>query len=435
MQSIVAPLFVSDSNIPAWKPILGLQTKLHSFAWNFHHRWQDAGKSSHRLWLLFLLIVLLIMVGDISKAAAATLDTPQPAKKVLSTSVDSLSVPEASFESDADSASPAKHSSAVATTEQEQRSLALAMPGAGNANNTGRSKFDPAQTKHLSGHPKRSADEELLNQSILAKEESLSKLSSGAQEVAKDLKLLPNLSKLLELALEPARKRTIDYLLLRQNISQTLILSYFEEAGTVATLDEQIDRTARTQDDMEDSRDRAVRYNTIANFTEGGALSMLASGVQIGTPNAWQNSGNELEVIQGGIQTMMSAYALKQSRGGKWSSPSDQNMLAQIFDRPVPPDRQFSDLIWMYLNDPLPPSNISRRDLLIQKWILAKRLHSPNTKAGQRDIDMLTGSIAARHSITIELLKNRRIMLEELKYVITGISRDLLEIMKTYQNT
>jgi hypothetical protein len=185
---------------------------------------------------------------------------------------------------------------------------------------------------------------------------------------------------------------------------------------------------------MGSRRDRSIRYNNIINFTSGGALAMLASGIQVGTQTPLQNTGNELEVMAGALSTGISAYALKQAQGGKRSAVASPNMLAQIFGRATPIDQSYPDSVWTYLNDPPPGATVPRRELLIQKWVAAKRIAPPNTRAGQRDMDVMSAATVQHKSITIDVLANRHIMLEEVKAVVSQMTRDLLEIMKTFRH-
>ena len=98
---------------------------------------------------------------------------------------------------------------------------------------------------------------------------------------------------------------------------------------------------------------------------------MLASGVQIGTPMAYQNWGNVLEVCAGGLSTGISLAALRTARGRTCSLPAAPNMLARIFDLPDNEPQRYPHSIWLYLSDSTTgrTGGKSRREELIDKWI------------------------------------------------------------------
>jgi hypothetical protein len=281
--------------------------------------------------------------------------------------------------------------------------------------------------------PRPTKDQDLLDESIVANSKNFEGLSAGALEVAKDLHVVPTLNELLELRKDPAKRESVHVLLLRQEITESMLMAFLEVRGVIAAIDDEMGHTERLQDEMASKRDRAIRYNNIINFTSGGALAMLASGIQVGTQTPLQNTGNELEVMAGALSSGISAYALKQARGGKRSAAASPNMLAQILGRATPIDQSYPDSVWIYLNDPPPGTSVPRRELLIQKWVAAKRIAPPNTRAGQRDMDAMSGATAQHKSITIDTLANRRIMLEEVKAVVSQMTRDLLDIMKTFR--
>jgi hypothetical protein len=158
---------------------------------------------------------------------------------------------------------------------------------------------------------------------------------------------------------------------------------------------------------------------------------MIASGLQIGTANPYQNAGNVMEVGAGALSTGISTYALKQSSGEKRTANVNPNMLARFFSLSTTKDRDIPVPIWNFLNEPMPEGKgLSRRDILIQRWVQIGRIPPPKSKEGQRRIALLCGTVAQPHQVSIDLLNDRVAMLDDLRAAIGQMSRQLLEIMR-----
>jgi hypothetical protein len=257
-------------------------------------------------------------------------------------------------------------------------------------------------------------------------------LSSVGLEVARDLSLLPSLNDYLRLRARTARSEpvTLEEVILRQQIIETVLMAFLEVQGVIAQIDDEVDHTQELQDRLENKRDASVRTNNIANFVASGALQMIGSGIQIGTPGAWQNAGNEIEVITGGASIGLSSYQLKLGQGSKRSAAARPNMLAKVLDRSTSADTQYPEGVWNYLCNAPPGLRESRRQLLIDRWVANKRIPSPKTRGGQKEIDLLTASVPQNHAITIDLLSNRSAMLADLRATLSQFTKSLVDILQ-----
>jgi hypothetical protein len=176
-------------------------------------------------------------------------------------------------------------------------------------------------------------------------------------------------------------------------------MTLLEGREASSELDDQIANANEVRNALETRRDRAVRYNNVLNFTSAGALAVFASGIQIGTGNGLQNTGNEFEVIAGGLQAGISAYSLLLSKGSRLSSEVEPNMLAKVFDLPDPNDDHYPRAIWSYLDDPVTAGGLSRRAVLIKRWIKLGRIQSPTAKNGMQRIRLLCGTVAQKKAL------------------------------------
>ncbi len=260
-------------------------------------------------------------------------------------------------------------------------------------------------------------------------------LSPTAKEVSKDIgvsKFILELEALRAKSLNPdALKLDVQFLFVKQQMTEILLTTFLETREVVSSVDDEMSRSSELKDLLESRRDRAIRLNNITNFTSGGALAMIGSGIQIGGGSAIGNAGNVMEVAAGAVATGISTYALKQSSGEKRSAGVNPNMLAKLFNLPTTKDHEIPTPVWNFLNEPIPGGKgESRRDLLIERWVQLGRIPPPNSKAGQRRIALLAEAVAQPHAVTIDLLDDRVAMLNDMRAAVGAMSRELLEIMK-----
>lgn len=197
------------------------------------------------------------------------------------------------------------------------------------------------------------------------------KISVGALKVAQDLEILDTMRRLEQWKSTHGNVRDahdLDSLAIRQELHEDLFSAFMQTRRVISEVERQIagfDAVARV---LEAKRDQAIRNNTILNFTSGGALAMTQGAISIGTPMKYQNAGNELGAIAGGLTTLIGVYALKIQKGGNRTAEREPNMLAPIFDLvPVEPNK-YPPAIWNYMNSYEPGQKNTRREQLVQRW-------------------------------------------------------------------
>ncbi len=89
----------------------------------------------------------------------------------------------------------------------------------------------------------------------------------------------------------------------KQEMTEILLTTFLETRDLVSEVDDEMSRSSELKDLLESRRDRAIRLNNITNFTSGGALAMIGSGIQIGGGQAIGNAGNVMEVAAGAVAT------------------------------------------------------------------------------------------------------------------------------------
>ena len=254
-------------------------------------------------------------------------------------------------------------------------------------------------------------------------------LSKSALEVSKDLGILPLLERLDQLKGKFLRAQGetyhIDLLSIKQDLIESMLNVFLDTRDVEANIDADIARCDAVADYMEGRRDKGIRMNNIANFLiPQGAMAALATSAQ----NALQNFGNELEVVAAATTVLLSSYALHQAHGPKQSEETNPNMLASILGRePVNYDK-YPPSVWAFLNDCPPGEKETRRQKIINGWIKLGRIKPLGQAGSAQELDQLCGTVPLRKAITIDLLRNRIPMLEDVRATMAGMSRDLREL-------
>lgn len=218
----------------------------------------------------------------------------------------------------------------------------------------------------------------------------------------------------------------------RQDVTETLLESFFEVQSVVSTIDDEINHDQHLQDELLSRRDRGIKYNNILNFGIQGTLSMISGGLAFPTGTRFQKTAGDLAIVAGATGTSLAVYALKQNQGPKVLLAPNPNMLTQVFSGLIVEGHEYPDSVWKYLSDSPTGTTLTRRELLINKWVHAKRIGSLTSKRGKQDIDILTG--LESQTVSIDILNNRIIMLSELRTAISQMSRDILSVMKSYKH-
>lgn len=258
------------------------------------------------------------------------------------------------------------------------------------------------------------------------------KISVGALRIAEELEILPVINSLAEWRSKHGNVRDshdIESLALRQELHEDLFSAFLQTRRVISELDRQIvgyDAVARV---LEDKRDQAIRTNNILNFTTAGALAVTQGSISIGTPTSYQNAGNEIGIIAGGLTALIGAYALKIEKGGKRDAEREPNMLAPVFDlAPVEPNK-YPPAIWNYLNAYEPGQKNTRREQMIQRWRTLNYIDKDTNAKAMKHLHELCGTVPLKHKVNISLLRTRIPMLEDLRAAVAGMNEYLDEIL------
>lgn len=139
----------------------------------------------------------------------------------------------------------------------------------------------------------------------------------------------------------------------------------------------------------------------------------------------------------GVVPIMTSGYALLRVRGGHYSAPADPNLLSKLFERPVAPEMEYPKSVWTFLNTvPAEGSNgKTRLEHILAHWIMDKNIPDFTDKHAKKQIDIITGSIQQKKTLTLAILRHRQVMFKQLAGEISKMNRLLLELMMVLEGS
>jgi len=266
---------------------------------------------------------------------------------------------------------------------------------------------------------------------------SAATIQANANQLAEQLGIAKDLHKLSEerAAINAGKPPSIEYVLLKQKLLETLLEASFELRTMTSKLHSEIAQADDLQAVMEERRDRAIRLNTIANFISGGITGIIGGSMKLGNmPSAPPDS---IDLAEGVVQTSLAALAYKQQNGERRFVQGVPNSLAKIFDPSLP--SEYPDLVWRYLQAvPAESSmNVTRRESLLRHWhkfgVIDRIRPSKDRPTTQVAIAHVSG-MHPNHAVTIDLLSTRSAMLHDVESVVEEIDSLLLVLLQSVRS-
>jgi hypothetical protein len=161
-----------------------------------------------------------------------------------------------------------------------------------------------------------------------------------------------------------------------------------------------------------EQRTRIQRRNSQINLISGGVTKMVGYGIAMAPISLLTT--NVLEVFDGGVQSSLSALALRQQRQeGKLEHGMPPVLTSFLFDTNA--SINYPKSIWSFLSSPSSPGvHISRRQALIARWNKQGILIHETQKGKELE--------------TSELLDQRMAMLDDVKSVVSEMDNGLMEL-------
>jgi hypothetical protein len=257
-------------------------------------------------------------------------------------------------------------------------------------------------------------------------------LTPGAQEIAELLNIMPLVDQLGALHKSGSSENAeLKELKLHVKLTDSILIAGLEVRDAAARIELELSRLDRFRGMLGEKRDRAIKYNSLANIFGGGVLNEIG---QAGEMKTNEIPGEATELVGGGVVMLLSALAFHQQSGQKQKADLKPNMLSEVFGRPTNNDTQLSPLIWSYLNsqDPNSVKGRTRLDSLLQHWRSYRLIGNMKTVDGKKRVANLSNT-APRTMVDIDLCDDEMALLSDLRAEIYQIDRYLLELLLNLQ--
>jgi hypothetical protein len=255
-------------------------------------------------------------------------------------------------------------------------------------------------------------------------------LLPGAQQMAANLGLLPQLARLEHLQTQPpSAANALETLLVHQQITEALMRASLQLDATLAQIDNEISQAKNIEDYLTDRRDHQVNRLNLASVAAGGALGVVGSALQLSARHV--RAGTVTSIAAGSVASTLSIIGLHAQRGRAEQFSFPSNMLAQLFDRPAEPNSSYPPTVWTFLNAiaPTDPNHLSRKDRLIRTWTDVERMEPADTKEGRDKIDRMTSMPGQNYRLSIDDFGDRVAMLQDVRAKLSFMKRDLESVL------
>ena len=181
-----------------------------------------------------------------------------------------------------------------------------------------------------------------------------------------------------------------------------------------------------------DTRARTLRRTSFINFISGGLTKI--GGYSIALTPASLIPTNVLEIFDGGVQTALSVFTLKQLKDEQRLGKARPEILKSFLSGNNLTTHIFPDTVWTFLNKvpPLSKEGKTRREVLIQSWVQSGRLSDgPSQNLIKQQNSVFFGAGEFR----LDALDDTVAMTSDLKSVIASMDTSLMELGEAYRDS
>ncbi|MBX3076835.1 hypothetical protein KF728_07280 [Candidatus Obscuribacterales bacterium] len=222
----------------------------------------------------------------------------------------------------------------------------------------------------------------------------------------------------------------IAYLLSKQRITERLAELGFDVRRCTNVIDREIAKDSSKTAYLTELRDKAIRYNTYADFVAGGLTGIISGALEMADLSRF--ASNTVDIFEGTGQSALSYWAYRAEHAGDRSQIPLPNMLAKIFD-PTVEHSGYPESVWAFLSSTPPDgTGTNRAQIMLMRWQKLNFCftHSGKHKQHQHSrIRKLTGHHHEKDTtMTIDILEDRTAMLQDLRAEITTMDESLAEL-------
>ncbi len=276
----------------------------------------------------------------------------------------------------------------------------------------------PAMTKRARAAPMPRQQERAASSASAS-----SRFSIDALRVADVIGVLPVIEEIARRKDSPG-KTDVDMLILRQRLTDQVLLTLFEVASATAELTCERDRADQVADRLDEFDNARVKRLTIASIVLGGVAGIISGGV--GLAAGTSAAGNAADVAGGVFASWFGVSAL--FAHSEIDFRHDRNALRELWENPSD-STIFSPGIWRFLHRSHTEGMNAPREQIVNAWRQAGRLGAGGSEDEDHRQDLFFGpggrygaaELRARASMLETLEASIRVVHEELEVLLREI--------------
>ncbi len=222
---------------------------------------------------------------------------------------------------------------------------------------------------------------------------------------------------------------TVDYLLAKQQFTEELAAVGFDVRRCTNAIDREIARNQEKTAHLTELRDKAIRFNTYANFIAGGMTGIISGALEVADLSRF--SFNTVDILEGAGQAGLSLWAFKAEHSGDRKPGPMPNILTVLIDE-AQEHATYPPTVRAYLNT-VPEGSTDGKthaEVLVARWQHLQFCLAHKGHRRQRErIKKITGNHEEDATLTIDLLEDRIAMLQDLRSEITTMDEHLGELL------
>lgn len=223
----------------------------------------------------------------------------------------------------------------------------------------------------------------------------------------------------------------IAYLLSKQKMTETLADLGFDVRRCTNVIDREIAKDSSKTAYLTELRDKAIRYNTYADFVAGGLTGIVSGALEMADLTRF--ASNSVDIFEGAGQSALSYWAFRAEHAGDRSQIPIPNMLAKILN-PATEHPGYPPSVWAFLDSTPAGSSTgqTRAQMMLARWQKLNFCFTHPGKHKQHKHIRMKKIAGHPHeedaTMTIDILEDRTAMLQDLRAEITTMDESLAEL-------
>lgn len=218
----------------------------------------------------------------------------------------------------------------------------------------------------------------------------------------------------------------------RASVMRHVLCGLCDIRATSSKLDVEIVEEKQALDRLVRNRDLAVAVTNNVNFFQINVLGIIIDG-PLGLTTYKENNlyNQRLTIVSGIMAFCLAVAAFAEQRGGVRLLKVNPNSLGVCFGLESEATKQFSPILYRFLNSSWPGASKTRREILVDYWKRSRTIDFNINKVGNQQKLAATGPKHHFWQESIKTANSRLNMLYDLRAVIDFFDADLTALLRS----